>query len=225
MAEGSPGVGSQPKPLNWPLIAITAALVALSTLEYWLIFSWEGVAQRDKIGAVLAIVGAYGIGLGFFRRSEALGPVGKELIADLTSPNAALCWGTNLTFLGIISNMLAVALSPRKTRRQPAVLALLSTLALIAMALGVFTYAFFHALVVVPITYPALLVAAAVVNAFDTAAGDSLLTVSGGQEDPPAQMSLKSIVVKDKAASTAFIMGLPATVLAIVGKVFTPFFG
>ena len=223
MAEQSSVSDKQPRGINWPLVAITAGLVAVSALEYWLIFSWEGVALPDKVTAVLALIGAYGIGLGFFRKSTALGPPATELTAELTSPNAALCWGTNLTFLGITSSMLAIALSSRKSVRQPAVLALLSTLALIAMALGMFAYAFFHALVVVPISYPAILVAAAVVNAFDTAAGDSLLTVTSGEGLPPAQMSLKSIVLNDKVAAAAFIMGLPAAVLAIVGKVFTPF--
>lgn len=222
---GETGTESGARRTNWPLVAITAALVALSAAEYWLIFSWPGVALSNKVSAVLAIIGAYGIGLAFFRRSDALGPVGKELIGELTSPNAALCWATNLTFLGIVSNMLSIGLSPRKSRRQPIVLALLSTLALIAMALGVFAYAFFHALVVVPIAYPAILVASAVVNAFDTAAGDQVLRATGSDGGPPVEMSLKAIVVKDKPASTAFIMGLPATVLALVGRIVTPFFG
>jgi len=222
---GETGTDDGPQGTNWPLVAITVALLALSAAEYWLIFTWPGVTQSNKLSAVLAIIGAYGIGLGFFRRSEALGPVGKELIGELTSPNAALCWATNLTFLGIVSSMLSIGLSSRKSRRQPIVLALLSTLALFAMALGVFVYAFFHALVVVPISYPAILVAAAVVNAFDTAASDQVLKVTGSDGETSAPMSLKAIVVKDKSASTAFIMGLPATVLALVGRIVTPFLG
>jgi len=211
------------KRFNAPLAAITAALLVLSAVEYWLIASWPGVATSNKISAVLAIIGAYGIGLAFFRRSNALGPVGKEMIGELTSPNAALCWGTNLTFLGIVATMLSIGLSSRKSRRQPFILALVSMLALIAMGLGTFVYVFFHALVVVPITYPAILVASAVVNAFDTAAGDQVLRASGSDGAEPVEMSLKAIVVTDKPASTAFIMGLPATVLALVGRVVTPF--
>jgi len=182
-------------------------------------------AREVSVARWVAVLFSLGLMLNALLLVLAHVPVGKELIGELTSPNAALCWATNLTFLGIVSNMLSIGLSPRKSRRQPIVLALLSTLALIAMALGVFAYAFFHALVVVPIAYPAILVASAVVNAFDTAAGDQVLRASGSDGGPPVEMSLKSIVVKDKPASTAFIMGLPATVLALVGRVITPFFG
>lgn len=221
---GESSQGVAPGATNWRLVALTAGLVALSALEYWLIVTWRGVAPHDKVTAVLAIIGAYGIGLSFFRKSDVFGPVGKELIADLTSPNAALCWGTNFTFLGIVSNLIAIGLTNRRTRPQPAVLGLLSALALVGMALGIFAYAIFHALIVVPIAYPAILVAAAVVNAFDTAAGDSLLSVTDAKGEPSTEMSLKAIVLNDKAASAAFIMGLPATVLALVGRIVTPFF-
>lgn len=223
MPENDSQAQPRARPINWPLVAITAALLALSAFEYWLIFSTDNVPQRDKISAVLAIIGAYGIGLTFFRKSDALGKAGKEMIEELTSPNAALCWGTNLTFLGMVSSMMSIALSPRKTKLQPAPLMILSSITLIAMALGVFVYAFFHALVVVPITYPAILVAASVVNAYDTAAGDSVLTITKSKAAPPTSISLKSLVLKDKVASTTFIMGLPATVLALVGRIVMPF--
>ena len=211
------------KPVNWPLVAITAGLLALSLFEYWLIFSAEGVALRDKVTAVLAVIGAYGIGLTFLRRSDALGPVCKQMVEEVTSPNAALCWASNLTFLGMIASMLSIALSSRKTTRQPAVLAILSSFTLIALALGVFVYVFFHALVVVPITYPAILVASAVVNAYETAAGDSVIKVTNDRGEPPQQMSLKALVLKDTVASKTFIMGLPASIIAIVGKTVMPF--
>ncbi|HMA15911.1 MAG TPA: hypothetical protein VKP12_14060 [Kiloniellaceae bacterium] len=210
--------------VNKRLIAFTAGLVALSILEYWLIFTWDGVTLGDKLSAVLAIIGAYGIGLGFARRSLAEASVARELAEHLTSPNAALCWGTNAVILGIITMILPIGLAGPRRSRQPAVLALLSTLALTIMALGLVGYVFFHALVVVPIAYPAILVAAGVVNAFDTAAGDTALAVAGRQRDKEVRLSLKAIVLKDKPASTAFVMGLPAAVLALIGRVFAPFF-
>lgn len=210
--------------VNKRLVVFTAGLVALSALEYWLIFTWDGVALGDKLSAVLAIIGAYGIGLGFARRSLAEASVARELAEDLTSPNAALCWGTNAVILGIITMMLPIGLAGPRRSRQPAVLALLSTLALMVMALGLVAYVFFHALVVVPIAYPAILVAAGVVNAFDTAAGDTELAVASRQRDQDVRLSLKAIVLKDKPASVAFVMGLPAAVLALIGRVFAPFF-
>jgi hypothetical protein len=215
--------GKAAKGVNWRLALLTACLLAVSTVEYWLLFSWGSGATQSKVTAVLAIIGAYGIGLGLFRKSQALKPVAGNLIAELTSPNAALCWGANLIFLSIVSNLMSIALSSRKATRQPAFLAILSTFATIGMALGLIAYTLFHALVVVPITYPALLIAASVVNSFETAAGDVEFRVTNDDGRPPSSTSLKQLILEDKVAATAFIMGLPATVLALVGKIISPF--
>lgn len=210
--------------VNRRLVVFTAGLVALSLAEYWLLFTWEGVALRDKLAVVLTIIGAYGTALGLLRRSQALKAEVRDLIGELASPNAALCWGANLVMLSIPLNLLSIVLSGRKRIRQPVVLALLGTLASIAAGLVLVVYVFFHALVVVPISYPALLVAAAVVSAFDAAADDMAFGSTDASGKASQGASLKQTILEDKAASTAFIMGLPAGVIALVGKVFTPFF-
>lgn len=207
------------------LVAFTAALTALSAVEYWLIFTWEGVAPGDKASAVLAIIGAYGTALGLLRRSQGLKDEVKDLIPELTSPNAALCWGSNAVMLSIPVNLMSLPLSSRRRLRQPLALALLGTLASLAMSLVLAAYVFFHALVVVPIAYPALLVAAAVVNAIDASADDMRFgsTDRAGKASPG--VSLKDAVLSDKPAATAFIMGLPAAAFALIGRIVAPFLG
>lgn len=211
------------KGTNWPLVGITAVLIALSAGEYGAIYFWPGVSAQAKVTAVLAIIGAYGIGLGFFSRSVAMGSLAKDMVEELTSPNAALCWASNFTYLGTALSTLAVAMPSRRSRPQPAILWVLSSVILIALCIGLVAYTFFHALVVVPIAYPAILAAASVVNAFDTAPGDTILRVTSDKRTEPVEVSLKSVVLSDKVTATAFIMGLPSAVLALIGKVVTPF--
>lgn len=223
MSEETTQGGVAAKGTNWRLVALTAVLLAFTVAEYWIIFAWEGVSLQRKVTVVLAIIGAYGIALGFIRKNVPEDSLAEELVGDLTSPNPALCWGTNFIFLGMITSLLSVGLASRKTTPQPALLMFLSSLALVAMALGLVAYAIFHALVVVPIAYPAILVAASVVNAFETAAGDSLITVTSQKQAAPVTFSLKAIALEDKIATASFVMGLPAAVLALFGAVFAPF--
>jgi hypothetical protein len=223
MSEGATQDAGTTKGINWRLVALTAVLLAFTAAEYWRIFIWEGTALQKKVTVVLAIIGAYGIALGFIRKNVPENSLAEELVGDLTSPNPALCWGTNFIFLGMITSMLSVGLSTRKATPQPAALMFLSSIVLIAMALGLVAYAIFHALVVVPIAYPAILVAASVVNAFETAAGDSLITVTSQKQAAPVTFSLKAVALKDKVATASFVMGLPAAVLALFGAVFAPF--
>jgi hypothetical protein len=223
MSEESPQASDAAKGTNWWLVAITAALVILSAAEYAAIYFWPGVSAQAKVTAILAIIGAYGVGLGFFSRSTAMGSLAKVMVEELTSPNAALCWASNFTYLGTALNTLAVAMPSRRSRPQPVILWILGSVILIALAFGLIAYTFFHALVVVPIAYPAILAAASVVNAFDTAPGDSILTVTSDKHPEPIELSLKSVVLNDKVTATAFIMGLPSAVLALIGNVITPF--
>jgi hypothetical protein len=62
------------------------------------------------------------------------------------------------------------------------------------------------------------------VSAFDAAADDMAFGSTDASGKASQGASLKQTILEDKAASTAFIMGLPAGVIALVGKIFTPFF-
>ncbi len=55
------------KPNKPVLVLITLGLLGLGGLEYWALAFWIEGKTEDKVTAVLAIVGAYGIG----RRSPA----------------------------------------------------------------------------------------------------------------------------------------------------------
>ncbi len=93
----------------------------------------------------------------------------------------------------------------------------------LAMTLGLLVYVFFHALVVVPIAYPAMLIAGSVVWSFEAASGDVIMKVTK-EGETVSSASLKNVVLDDKVAATAFIMGLPATALALITSVVLPFF-
>ena len=228
------------KPANKILIVITAVLLIFSALEYWAIVTWNGVANADKVTAILGIIGAYGIGIGFLKRMKDLGDHVKQMLGELVSPNAGLYIASNFTYLGVVCSLLAVGLNSRKTRYPPAIVYLISSLTLIVIGLGVFIYVFFHLLIVIPIAYPAVLVASAIVDAFENASGDSVFTITGGDAEQHMHaevgndtkktsgnttvISLKSFVSHDRVAATGFIMGLPAAVLGLIGKIVIPFF-
>jgi hypothetical protein len=208
---------------NWNLVLITALLVVISAAEYWAVFSFPGVALKDKVTAVLAIIGAYGIGLAFILQSVPKESIAENMVTELTSANAGLCWASNLQFLSFVIYLVNIARSRRRNTRQPALLGFISRVVLFVAALGLLFYAFFHALVVVPISYPAILIAASVINAFETATGDVRVTLTNIDRSEPYTFFLKAAVLENKTAAKTFIMGLPAAITAIVGQVFTPF--
>jgi hypothetical protein len=208
---------------NWNLVLFTAVLVVISAAEYWAVFSFPGVALKDKVTAVLAIIGAYGIGLAFILQSVPKESIAENLVTELTSANAALCWAGNLMFLSFVIYLVNIARSRRRKTRQPALLGFISRVVLFVAAIGLLVYAFFHALVVVPISYPAILIAASVINAFETATGDVRVTLTNIDRSERYTFFLKAAVLQNKTAAKTFIMGLPAAITAIVGQVFAPF--
>lgn len=205
------------------VVAITGGLLAISALDYWLIFARDGVSLQDKVSAVLALIGAYGISLGFFGKSESLGAAGKQMIENLTSPNADQCMIANLDFLVALLLMVGVAVDRHKSPPQSLPMFVLSTIVLLPMALVVFAYVFFHIFVVLPVTYPAVVIASAVVDAYEKATADATFAIVNKDNETAFRQSLKDFVLKDKAASKAYIMGLPAAALALASRVFTPF--
>lgn len=243
MPEEQPASDSEKKGINWPLVAITGALALLSAAEYWAILNWDEVAREDKVTAILAIIGAYGLGIGFFRRMKGLSDHIQGMIADLVSPDAVDYLWSNLTYLSIVVSTTSIGLKSDKTETPHLIQFLLSSIALIAMVPCVFIYVVFHLLIVLPISYPAVLVAASVVRAYETASGDAVLRVWNVDDQPEAtgqhlapdekgepsaptgaaEISLKGFVTKDKVAAAAFIMGLPAATLALIAKVALPF--
>jgi hypothetical protein len=211
------------KPVNRRLVIFTAIFVAVSAAEYTALFLWPGVAISAKVSVALAIIGVYGLGLGFLRSLEKLDASAKGVIDELASPNAALCYAGNMTYLGTLLHTLALAVPGTRSRRSPLALQLLMMLAVLIVGLGLFIYVVFHAVIVVPISYPAVLIAASVVNAYEETASDAYLTVTDSARSITSGGPLRDLVVGHKVAATAFIMGLPAAVLSLVGQVVSPF--
>lgn len=224
---------------NWPLVFTTTTLLLISAFEYGAILLWDGIANQDKVTAFLSVIGAYGLGIGFFSKIKDLGKPIRTLLAELISTNAAAYIAANFTYLGTIMSTLALGLNSRKTKYPSPIIYLLSSLALIIIGLGVFVYVLFHLFIVLPLSYPAVLIAGSVVNSFETANGDHILAIRNvdsnkirvdlteqedtNSEDEVTRVSLKAVVTKDKVAATGFIMGLPAFVLALIGKILLPF--
>jgi len=73
-------------------------------------------------------------------------------------------------------------------------------------------------------TYPALVLANAVVQAFATAADDTRISLREGGEETRS-LSLKQLVTGDLLAAKPFVMGLPAMTLALVGNLVAPLMG
>lgn len=211
------------KPVNRRLVIFTAVFATVSAAEYIALFLWPSVALSAKVSVALAIIGAYGLGLGFLRSLEKLDKAAKGVIDELASPNAALCFAGNMTYLGALLLSLAHAVPRHRTPGSPLALQVLMMLAVLIVALGLLIYVVFHAVIVVPISYPAVLIAASVVRAYEETAPDNRLLITDSARTIASPEPLRDYVVEHRVAATAFIMGLPAAVLTLVGQVVAPF--
>lgn len=188
---------------------VVTLMFALIAVELWSIIFWMPGTWNQRLNAVLAIVGTYGLAIGFFSKSEALAEF-RDTLKDLTSPNVLEYLMGNFRFLSYPLLIAAVALSKHKTEGCPIMLSLLGTILFLALSPFLFVYVFFHLLVIVPLTYIPTVLASSIVTVIVYSAED--ITVSTSTK----RVSIKNIVESDQVAAKGFLIGIPGVVLSLL---------
>lgn len=195
---------------NFIAYIFVTLMFALIAVELWLLIFWVPGTWNQRLNAVLAIVSAYGLAIGFFSKSEALAGF-HDTLKYLTSPKVLEYIGGNFRFLSYPLLITTVALSKHKTEGCPIMLSSLGTILCLALSPFLFVYVFFHLLVIMPLTYIPTVLASSIVTVIVYSAED--ITVSTSTK----RVSIKNIVESDQVAAKGFLIGIPGVVLSLLG--------
>lgn len=185
-------------------------------LEIAAIFFWTPGTWKDGLTAILAIVGVYGLSIGFISRSKTLERL-RSLLEDLTSPNIAEYFAGNFHFLSIAMSLYSVALNPQKKTLKA--IGCLGQFLYFTLIPFIFVYAVFHIFVVAVLSYLPVVWASVMVIPIVNASGD--IKISRGK----TEISIKSIVENNPIAIKGFLIGVPALLVSLISAISTPFIG
>jgi hypothetical protein len=201
---------------------LTTLLLALVTFEIVALVLWVPGTFLERLTAVFAIIGIYGLEIGFFSRSTAFVNF-RGLLEDFTSPDIAKCFAANFGILAVIFALISAAFEKRSPDR-PVIpyayyieLHLLVALALPFIILAV-AYAIFHTLVIAMISYLPTVLASAVVARMR----NSKTYIRRTSADI---LIIAKIFADDELAAKGFLIGIPAALISILSAIITPFIG
>lgn len=214
MEQQSPQKGKKSKyALYASLILLWLAFLAL---EIAAIFFWTPGTWKDGLTAILAIVGVYGLSIGFISRSKTLERL-QSLLEDLTSPNIAEYFGGNFHLLSIAMFLFSLAFNPKKKTFKA--IGCLGQFLYLTLTPFIFVYAVFHIFVVAVLSYLPVVWASAMVIPIVNASGDIKISIG------KTEISIKSIVENDPIAVKGFLIGVPALSVSLISAISTPFIG
>ena len=188
------------------------AIVLVSLLQLYALFRWGHGSGLEKFGALAALLGFYGIGLGFFCSSEQLAGF-REIAEGLTDPNPLIYVSSNLYFCSILTSFGTLGLQSRMQDGAPRGLWMIGLFAALPVALGLMIYVLFHALIVTFLAYVPLVIAAALVVRMQYAAGD--VAIGFGER----RVLLKDVVRSNAVALRGDLMGVPSLALSVLSTV------
>ena len=201
---------------------LTILLLALVTFEIVALVLWVPGTLQERLTAVFAIIGIYGLEIGFFSRSAAFANY-RGLLEDFTSPDIAECFVANFGILAVIFALISAAFEKRSPDR-PVVpyayyieLVILVALGLPLIILAV-AYAIFHTFVITMISYLPTVLASAIVARMRNSRTYIRRT-------PADILMLSKIFADDELAAKGFLIGIPAALLSILSAIITPFIG
>jgi hypothetical protein len=192
-------------------IVFFAGVIAL---DVWLLSTHVRGSVIDRISFALGIVGLYSIVLGFVQRSKELKGFGG-FVEGMTSANLLEFVATNLQVLGLLLLTIAPAAGSgsKRTAEHNRLLGALGGVLFLIVPFVVVAYVVFHVLVIMPLAYVAYLLAEAAVDRLASAPTDTLAfaTAASGIQS----IRLSDVILSDRVASKSYLVGLPATFLAL----------
>lgn len=191
---------------------IAAVIIGICVSELIALFVWGKGVWLDKVSALLAIVGIYGLALGFFSKSKALSEF-KQILTELTDPNPLIYMRSNSMFCAIVAQLGVQGSESRMEPECPQALWLLGLILWIPAAVVMIVYVIFHLFVIAPLSYIPTVVASAVIAKIRYSAGDIVLSFGDNK------VSIKSIVSEDPDAIKGFVIGIPSLALSVLSHV------
>ncbi|MBN4080183.1 hypothetical protein JYT31_00825 [Beggiatoa alba] len=191
---------------------LATIIVGISLFELFALFHWGRGTWLEKLSALLALIGVYGIALGLFVNSVNLAKL-KKIGVGLTDPNPLLYISSNCFFCSILLNFGVLGLQNRMECDAPRALSVLGLFVWLPVGVLLLLYAVFHIFVIAFLAYVPLVISSAVIVRMKYAAGDCIISFGEGE------VSLKSVVRKDTPALKAYVMGIPVLALSVISAV------
>lgn len=215
---------SPARPLAY--VAATGVVLLLAAASLTILVATPGTL-RPKVDLVLALIGLYGLGIGFLRRASAVAPIGA--FEGVTSPNVGQYLRANLLFAAFLPLLASAGLAPSRQTEDSRVLVGLGRVLWIPVGLLLVLYAIIQVVIIAPLTYPAWVVASALVAALKASSqGAGIRSTDGGGgggNSGGGVAWVRDIVLSDEVRSKAFIVGTPALLLSIIGHVLRALLG
>jgi len=193
---------------------IAVVIIGICISELIVLFLWGKGDWLDKISALLAILGVYGLALGFFSTNKSLSGF-KQTLTELIDPNPLIYLSSNSIFCAIVASFAAQGCDTRMKPGSPQALWLIGLFLWIPVAAIMLVYVIFHFIFIAPLAYIPTVLASAVIAKITYAAGD--IEWSNGNEKD--NVSIKSIVSEDPDAIKGFVIGIPAFTLSVISDV------
>lgn len=197
---------------------VAMAIVLISALQIGLLYVFGAGSLLDRVAAHGALVGAYGLGLGFLDRSGRLARFGgvKEAMTD---PEPLAFVRGNLYLCAQVAYLASLGVGGGVEPGAPRRLTLLGQLLWLPAALVVIAFLLLHLLVFMFLAYLPMVLAAALVARVAHTSQD--IEFSLGEDT----FRLKEVVRADEQSFTLFFMGIPGVSLAVGGTLLEVFAG
>ncbi len=196
--------------------SFASLVLALLAFEIAALVLWVPGTWNARLTAVLAIVGIYGLAIGFISGNATLA-VFKDELEALTSPDVRRYLMGNFFFLIFPFQLTELSGSKDKAVGYPVTLGCLGMLLLLALSPVLIVYAVFHILIVMPLSYLPVVMASAIVTPIIYSVRDIQISVGN------RRISVKSIVEKDPVAAKGFLIGIPAIFISLLSAISAPF--
>jgi len=202
------------KKYGFQFYLVAVIIVSICVIELIVLFAWSKGDWLDKVSALLAVIGLYGLALGFFSKSEVLVPL-KDVLTELTSPNPIRYISANAYFCGLIALIGARGGKKGMNVDCPSkTLWFLGLFLWIPLTILLILFTILHFLIIAPLTYIPMVVVSAITIKINYSSGDDIVKI--GNKD----ISIKSLVKGDVVAVKGFIIGVPAIALSFLSQVF-----
>lgn len=187
-------------------------LLALAAASVTILLKTPG-PLTPKLQLVLAVIGMYGLAIGFFERAFVVADI--DAFSGLTSHDVGRYLRANFLFATTLVLLASTGLAGSRSTEDSRVLVILGRILWIPIVVILVLYAMIHLIIIVPLSYPAWVVASALLAALNSSSEDAGIRSTGGGQTA----WVRKIVLSDQLRSKAFIVGAPALLLSLIGDI------
>jgi uncharacterized membrane protein len=190
-------------------------LLAFFIFEILYLSIWAPGVWTAKLSAVFAIIGVYTLSVKFLSSVKVFKENPEMLMENYFSPNPLLYWAANFIFFGLVFSLYGNSIQPERKAGYSYLLDVIGSIILLPLLPISFVYTLIHVLIVVPISYPAVLIVAALVHKVESSANDSEVSFSSGN----IKFRLSRLVTDDITGHKLFLIGIPAIISSVFSSI------